>query len=950
LENIIQILLIEDTPADAHLVEVYLQDCKMLTYELRQVNRMSEAIKLKQSGYIPQVMLLDMSLPDVIGIETVKKAVENFAAETAIIVLTGSDPEGLGLRSLQLGAQDYLNKDGLEALVLQRTILYSVERKRLQLELEHTASELRRSEAYLLQAQSIAKMGSYELNLDSGVMHWSGQVYKMLRKDAEEQPTLANYMACMPEADKQKVEAVLSRENLKVGQHFMIEHRIINKDDIHTSYIVMQGEVICANEYIKIIGAIQDVTDYKYAKELLLQSEERYRTIFEQSQDSIFIVSSEGNFIEFNKSLLQLIGYAADEMRYIKVQNLYVDATVYRLFEKQLAANGNVKDFEVQIVRKDGEVLDCQLNAAQWHSIDGTVRGSHGIIRDITTQKRTQALIKAKEVAEQSAKMKEQFLANMSHEIRTPMNVVIGMAHLLENTELSNKQKEYLSALKLSSDNLLKLINNILDFSKIESGKLELEKHVFNLGELLKELIQTYKYKAREKNINLFTQMDADIPDIIIGDSVRIYQILNNLISNAIKYTSKGEVLIKCELVEETEQYNQIKFSIKDTGIGIPAEKHARIFESFMQAGEETTRLFGGTGLGLSIVRKLVELHGSTVHLNSQVGKGSTFSFVIKFEKPSNTPKNSNAINEAIQRPAYKSNNIIVYKDTELSENEGGIDHKNNKNNDKPVYILLVEDHQLNQIVASDLIKKWSPNIQIDIAQNGQEAIIAVRKKQYDVVLMDISMPVMDGYEATTYIRKELPKPICDVPIIAMTAHAFNKNAEQCFEVGMNDFISKPINPNILYAKLSKVIEAAAQSKQNQNENNQNNQIQAGKKLINLSYLESLTGGDDDIKQIMLETLVRDVPDELKQLETDVETQNWNALKASAHKLKSTCAYMGLDQTADIARTIENNAWDKKNLDDIPELAQQLLKTCYLAHQELKEELLQMTQKNIINT
>lgn len=942
MEQTIYILLIEDNHADARLVDIYLNDCKLLKYDLKHITRLSDAITLKQNGYVPNLILLDMSLPDVSGIETVEKALSIFGSEIAIIVLTGLEDESMGLKTVQAGAQDYLEKDSLKAAILQRTILYAVERKRMQLEIEYTAAELRRSEAYLLQAQNIAKMGSYELIPDTRQMFWSEPVYGLLQSPKKIAANLDDYLACMPESDRSKVEAALYKNHLKVGQHFIVEHRIISADQLNTPYVVMQGEVVATPNCSKIIGTIQDVTDYKYAKELLLQSEERYRTIFEQSQDSIFIVSSEGRFIEFNKSIVQLLGYTAEELRYVNARDLYVDDSIWRLNENQLNVNNNIKDFELQLERKDGKVLDCLLNATLWYSIDGSVRGCHGIIRDITLQKRTQALIKAKEVAEQSAQMKEQFLANMSHEIRTPLNVVVGMAHLLENSELNNKQKEYLSALKLSSDNLLKLINNILDFSKIESGKLELEKHSFNLSDLIKELFQTHKFKAREKNINLFTQMDADIPELIVGDSVRIYQILNNLLSNAIKYTPQGEVLIKCERVAETGQYSSIKFSVRDTGIGIAPEKHKRIFETFVQAGEETTRLFGGTGLGLSIVRKLIEMHGSTIRLDSQTGNGATFSFTINFDKP-NHSQGTTAINDAPSRITYKPSSISVYNDdNELpKDDEQQIMSDKHKN----LMILLVEDHHLNQIVATDLLKKWSPDAQIDIAENGQEAIISLRKKHYDLVLMDISMPIMDGYEATEYIRKEMPKPICDIPIVAMTAHAFNKNAERCFEVGMNEFVSKPINPTILYSKLSRIV-ADLPSRHDRDTTHQYNPSTElppaeipEKRLINLQYLESLTGGDEDIKQIMLETLVRDLPNEVIQVENDTQRQDWNALKASAHKLKSTCAYMGLDQSTEIARTIEHYAWDKTNLDDIPPLVQQLAHTCRLAHRELQQEL-----------
>ncbi|MCC7224540.1 MAG: response regulator [Chitinophagales bacterium] len=936
MDTTISILLVEDNQADARLVDIYLNECTGLSYGLKHIVRIAEAETLRRSGYQPNVILLDMSLPDSSGLESIEKIAAIFGNESAIIVLTGMDDQTMGLKAVQASAQDYLEKDSLNPTILQRSILYAAERKRLQAQIEKTANELRRSEDYLLQAQNIAKMGSYELLLSTRQMYWSGPVYALLQCEYKAKPTLDDYLACMPDMDRPKVESTLHQSQLKKGQHVMVEHRIISPDQLNTSYIIMQGEVVeTAEKQLKIIGTIQDVTDHKYAKELLLQSEERYRTIFEQSQDSIFIVANNGKFIEFNKPVLQLIGYTADELRYININQLYTDLSLARLCEKQLAANGKVKDFELQLRRKDGTIIDCLLNAALWYSIDGSIRGFHGIIRDITTQKRAQGLVKAKEVAEQSAKMREQFLANMSHEIRTPMNVVIGMTHLLENTRLNEKQKEYLTALKVSSDNLLKLINSVLDLSKIESGKLELEKHSFSLNALVKELLQTYRFKAREKGINLFNQMDADIPETIIGDSVRLHQILSNLISNAIKYTDKGEVLLKCELIDENDYHCNIKFSVCDTGIGIAPDKHQRIFDTFVQAGEETTRLFGGTGLGLSIVRKLIELHQSTIHIDSDIGRGAIFSFTIQFDRR--------------HADSYPSNRIELstHNYQQLNANRENANPPTIQRRTENLSILLVEDHQLNQIVATDLLKKWSPTAQIDIAGNGQEAIIALRKKNYDVVLMDISMPVMDGYEATEYIRKEMPPPAQHVPIIAMTAHAFDKNAERCFEVGMNEFVSKPINPTILYNKLAHTLAnipaATDQSIAANNDTLSDDKTEAKtNRLINLDYLESLTGGDDEIKQIMLETLVQDLPGEIIQLETDAQNEQWNALKASAHKLKSTCAYMGLEDSVELARVIEKNAWEETDLLDIPELVQQLAHNCRLAHTELQEELRQI--------
>lgn len=391
----------------------------------------------------------------------------------------------------------------------------------------------------------------------------------------------------------------------------------------------------------------------------------------------------------------------------------------------------------------------------------------------IQIEKRRQAEIEmtlAKEVAEKAAMARSEFLSMMSHEIRTPLNAVVGFTYLLLQGKYLPEQDEQLHLLKFSAENLLALINDILDFNKIESGKVALEKTSFNLLKLINQVKNTNFTKAQDNGNNIRVMFDTQIPNIVIGDPLRLGQIISNLVSNAVKFTHNGVVIIEAMLLKQTQDTAEIQFSVKDNGIGIAPENQKRIFEIFTQASESTTRQYGGSGLGLAICNGLLEIMHSHMTLESTPGKGSTFSFVVDM-----------AYSQHSDEITHVGNKDIV-TDPDLSGTK----------------VLLVEDNHVNILVATTFLERW--NTKVDTAENGKEAIEKIKNNQYHIVLMDLHMPEMNGYEACKQIIILKPK----LPIIALTASAMLNIRDKAYDVGMVDYVTKPFEPNELYEKIRK--------------------------------------------------------------------------------------------------------------------------------------------------
>jgi len=391
-----------------------------------------------------------------------------------------------------------------------------------------------------------------------------------------------------------------------------------------------------------------------------------------------------------------------------------------------------------------------------------------GVVQDITQKKEIDDTIKAKEKAEAANKAKSDFLANMSHEIRTPLNGIVGFTDLLLKTKFDNDQLEYLKTVNESANTLMEIINNILDFSKIESGKLELNSEEIDIIQLLNQIISLFKYEANHKKIELQLEIDPNMSKYIKGDSFRLKQVLVNLLSNSMKFTFSGHIKLQVVQIEEDEVISKVKFSVIDTGIGIKDHNQKKIFQSFIQADNTTTRKYGGTGLGLAISSQLLALKNSELQLNSIYGEGSEFFFTIEFEK--------------IPREAKK----IVIKNDLVPEVSSHL--SNSMSNLK---VLIAEDNKINMLLAKTLVHKIIKNCDLIEATNGYDAVVLATEKLPDLILMDIQMPIQNGYDATLEIKKTASTR--HIPVIALTAGVLNGEKEKCMEHGMSDYITKPI-------------------------------------------------------------------------------------------------------------------------------------------------------------
>ncbi|MFV8376636.1 response regulator [Flavobacterium sp. LB1P62] len=547
-------------------------------------------------------------------------------------------------------------------------------------------------------------------------------------------------------------------------------------DDITITNVYLTG--IVAQDREEALISVVDITSLKLAETALSESEERYRGLLNNIDVGIIVHGPDTSIILSNPKASELIGLSTNQMKgkvainpvWRFVNEKYEALPIKNYPVNQIISHKQpIKNFIMGIKRPDNtRTIWLLLNGFPVFDYNGEITEIVTSFIEITEMKMLEIeLTKAKDQAEAANKAKSSFLMNMSHEIRTPLNGIIGFTDLLMKSNLDKNQLEYMNTVNESATILAEIVNNILDFSKIESGKLELNSEELNLYELAHQVIDLFKYQAALKTIDLVLNIDKNVPHYVFGDSIRLKQILVNLIGNALKFTKSGQIVLDiCNKSNPGLHIARLQFSVKDTGIGIRLENQEKIFQSFVQEDNSITRLFGGTGLGLAISNQLLSLMNSKLELVSDYGHGSNFFFTIELKK-------SKHLIETNQSNLKAENSSIT---AEILN---------------PIKILIVEDNKINMLLIKTLLKAIVPNCIIFETSDGLGAIKLCKKEQLDIILMDIQMPVKNGYETTTEIRK-LQKAK-NIPIIALTAGIMIGEKEKCFESGMNDYISKPI-------------------------------------------------------------------------------------------------------------------------------------------------------------
>lgn len=705
--------------------------------------------------------------------------------------------------------------------------------------------------------------------------------------------------------------------------HMAVECMKLGASDFLTKSQVTPASVSKSLRYVNRLKEAREANAKTEAA--LLESEFRLKNIIARSPILLFNIERDG-------TISMLKGKAASQL---KVKPESVVGTNIRLHEGKLPVR--TTDFE-KACREIETHFSTEVNGRHFdlnyipiRNEKKEITGMMGVAIDITSfKKNEEELINTIEIKEAASKIKEQFLANMSHEIRTPIHGIISLVQFVLNSQIDTEQRKNLELIKKSADTLLVIVNDILDLSKIDSGKMEFEEVPFPIRDTIQTTLAAFIPKSIEKNIELKTSIADNLPENLIGDPVRLTQILNNLLGNAIKFTDQGHVSIAASVKEKNEKFTVIQIEITDTGIGIPSHKIDTVFESFTQAGSDITRKFGGTGLGLTITKQLVEMMNGSIYAISEIDKGSTFNFCIPFQ---------NCEKETKEKETKESTSAELPKGTR---------------------ILVAEDHDINRFIIEKMLSGWDASI--DFAVTGAEAVEKAKSQSYDIILMDIEMPDMNGYSATEIIRNQLSAPACHIPIIAMTGHAMLGEKEKCLSIGMNDYLSKPFKPEMLKEIIIEYT-VGAKSKPTVNGTTEKNTEKKGSKhaktsgskktrseiptepIINLSFLRNISDNNEEFFSEFIELFLKNTPESIKDMQSAINTGDWEKLRQAAHKVKPSFNYVGLKDLNMLAAKIEDNAKQRKDMEMNREMLNQIREKCTQAYKELQQELTTNTQK-----
>ncbi|QDU79406.1 Signal transduction histidine-protein kinase BarA [Polystyrenella longa] len=1026
----IYVLLICEDPQDSQIIRYLLADSSRVRFVLATVRTVDEAMAvLLEAEYDVLLLDLKMSHDDVLApFREIRKA----QSRLPIVVISEDDDDEIANEAVHDGAQDYIQRSELDPTLLEHALRYAIDRKEAE-------QELRTTEARYQSLIESLPLNVFQKDL-AGHLIFANNLYCLtMNLTWEELAGKTDYDLFPDELaekyrrdDSHVVESGEALEDIE-------EH--VKQDGEHIYVHVLKGLVRDAEQnIIGTQGMFWDVTAEKQAEKALRQSDARFRRFVNSDIIGIVITDTHDKITAANNEFLRMIGYSREDLdtdrinweSIIPVEHRHYDEETERL----LSETGKRPPLEMEYIRKDNSRIPVYVGMTQLSDEDSRKETIYFAL-DMTSQKQAEAALQAaKEAADSANRAKSDFLANMSHEIRTPMNAVIGMTELVLDTKLTGDQRDYLEMVLASAESLLSIINDILDFSKIEAGKLELECVPFELHENVGDTMKTLSVRAGKNWLELITDIRPNVPDVVVGDPHRLRQILINLVGNAIKFTPRGEVLLKVEVIEETEEDWELQFSVRDTGIGISPDKLDHIFDVFEQADTSTTRRFGGTGLGLSISRRLVDLMQGDIRVKSQMDKGSTFAFTARFLKADSDALpmkklvmdqdltglrvlvvDDNANNRRILKEMLLSWNMypvtasnvkqaleqlhhaqqhgqafdLILSDVNMPDQDGFMlveeirkdkeisnptilmltsgdrpgDRDKCKSFEVAAYlikpvkqselfdtvistiggtslldddqspstqtrvanglnILLAEDSLANQKLAVGLLEKRGHHV--SVVSNGKQAVLAVHKETFDVILMDVQMPEMDGFEATREIRNFEAGSERHTPIVAMTAHAMKGDRQRCLDQGMDGYLAKPIRSRQVYETIEflaaankepsiKIVkvepqEASLDTKPSELNNFLDNASDDEKRCIE-SALEAVDHDEELLRDFVSAVLIES-PEVLTKAEQSLANENWDHLKRHAHTLRGTLRTLGMEETCELAAAVEKAAKAKQ--------------------------------------
>jgi len=625
-----------------------------------------------------------------------------------------------------------------------------------------------------------------------------------------------------------------------------VEYTAVRKDGSTFPALIYASPLIKKDKATGLRGIVVDISERIKVESALKESEEKFRRIFESFPDLYYQADLEGTIKLVSPSIKRITGYAEDELIGQSVEKVYFDLNERKKFSIEIIKNGFVENYELKLVKKNGDVADASVNSHLIYNENGKPTGVEGTIHDITERKQTEKKLKqAKQQADSANQAKSEFIANMSHEIRTPMNTVIGFSELLFSLITDKVQKSYLQSISIAGQNLLKLIDDILDLSKIESGKLVLQPEPVSIKSLLSEMQQIFKLDVERKNLKFQIIVSNELPGTLLLDETRLRQILLNLVGNAIKFTDEGfiKVSVTMQNISGDENKLDLKLSVEDSGIGVPEEELEMIFESFKQYDGKRSRKYGGTGLGLTITKRLVEMMNGKILVRRKQEKGSVFEIILRDVNVSKSKVVTEKKQDDVETTTYDFNNARV---------------------------LVVDDVRLNR----RMLREWLVRSNVDVveAEHGKSALEIVKKKKPDLILMDILMPVMNGYEATRQLKND--PQLQDVPVIAVTATLDKEDIKKINQFGFDGYLVKPIKSSALFQKLSdhfsskkKVLSSHQEEKQNNIFENLKMENKEKRQQLIIYLKDKITPAWEEIQGVIEIDAVNRFANELDELE-----------------------------------------------------------------------------------